>query len=173
MWFWNFDVRCVGPAFASDAKKTKRMMFGRPGLSWLPNDLVHEPTPSVPAIAHSSRNSAQPGFKRDAQRVREKNRHVKRHLLSQQPNKRKKQTLWQRNDCVHFRNELPHGRDLVGRSDCHVNVRTPVFDRADCRHAHYGVSQPVARADEKSKWLQITSGNAGRQINSAFVLCDK
>ena len=144
IWIGNFDVRCFGPAFARNPKKTQRMMFGRPGLSWLANDLIDEPTPPVAAIAHSSRNSAYPGFKSNTQRVREKNRHVKGHLLSQSSNKWKKRTVWQRNDCVHFRNELPHRRDLVRRSDCHVNVGTPTLDRADCWHAHHGVSQPVA-----------------------------
>src|SRR5437763_10811013 len=166
-------VRRVRPAFASDPKKTKRMMFGRAGLSWLANDLVHEPTPPMTAIANSSRNSAQPGFKRNTQRIREENRDVKTHLLPQQPNNRKKRTLWQRNDRVYFRNELPHRRDLVGRSDCHVNLGTPALDRADRRHAHHGVSQPVTRTDENSKWLQITSRNFRRQINAAFVVREK
>src|SRR5262249_35817788 len=54
--------------------------------------------------------------------------------------------------------------------DRYVNVGTPVLDRADCRYAHDGVSQPVTRTDENSKWLQITSRIAGRQINAAFVV---
>src|SRR6188472_2744691 len=120
------------------------MMFGRPGLSWLANDLVDKPTPTMAAIAGSSRNSAQPRFKRNTQRIREENRHVKRHLLPQQPNNWKKRIVWQRNDRVHFRNELPHRRDFVGRSDCYMNVGSPILDRADCRRAYHGVSQPVA-----------------------------
>src|SRR5258708_26956697 len=81
-----FSVCCFGSASASEPKKTERMMFGRAGLSWLANDLVHEPAPAMAAIAHSSRNSAQPGFKRNTQRIREKDRHVKRHLLLPQLN---------------------------------------------------------------------------------------
>src|SRR5918996_1934417 len=85
----GLDVRrffCFYAAFARDPKKTERMMFGRPGLSWLANDLVDEPTPPMPAIAHSSRNSAQPGFKCNTQRIREENRDIERHLLPQLPN---------------------------------------------------------------------------------------
>src|SRR5512132_536056 len=149
------------------------MMFRRPGLSWLANDLVYEPTSTMPAVAYSSRNSAEPGFKRNTQRIPKENRHVKRHLLPQQPNNWKKRIVWQRNDRVHFRNELPHRRDLIGRNDCHVNVGTPTLDRTDCRHAHHGISQPVTRTDENSKWLQITSRNFRRQINAAFVMREK
>src|SRR4029077_4584682 len=88
-----FDLRFFGPAFACNPKKTGRMMLGRPRFSGLANVLVDEPTPPVTAIAHSSRNSAQPRFQRDAQRIRKENRHVKRHLLPQVPNNRKKRTL--------------------------------------------------------------------------------
>ena len=65
-------------------------MFRRPGLSWLANDLVDEPTTPMAAIADSSLNSAQPGFKCDAQRIREKNRDIKRHSLPEQPDNWKK-----------------------------------------------------------------------------------
>src|SRR6476620_2277404 len=93
IWIGKFDLRRFSSAFARDPKKTERMMFGRAGLSWLANDLVHEPTPIMAAIADSSQDSAQPGFKRNPQRVREENRHVKRHLLPQLPNNCKKRTL--------------------------------------------------------------------------------
>src|SRR5262249_12854838 len=141
---WPSVFACVRAGFARDPKKTKRMMFGRPGFSRHANDLVNEPTPPVSTIADSAWNSAKPTFKRDTQRVRENNRDVKRHLLLQQPHNRKKRTVWQRNDAVHFRNELPHRRALLGRSDCDVSVVTSIFDRLDCRHAHDRVSQPVA-----------------------------
>ena len=83
----------AGPAFASNPKKTERMMFGRAGLTWLAYDLIDQPASGMTAIAHSSRNSAQPGFKRNTHRIREENRHVKRHLLPQPPNNWKKRTL--------------------------------------------------------------------------------
>jgi hypothetical protein len=66
------------------------MMFGRPGLSWLANDLVDEPTPPMAAIPNSSRNFAQPSFKRDAQRIREKNRNIKTRSFPEQPDNWKK-----------------------------------------------------------------------------------
>src|SRR5262249_21319479 len=94
---WAFDVGCFFcfcPAFVGDPKETQRMMFRRPGLPWLANDLVDEPTPPMPAMADSSGNSAGTRFKRDAPRIWEKNSHVKRHLLFQQPNNWNKRTLW-------------------------------------------------------------------------------
>src|SRR3982750_2022997 len=149
------------------------MMFGWARFARLANDLIHEPTAPMTAVANSAWNSAQQRFKSDAQRIREKDRDIKSDLLPEQPNNAKKRSVWQRNDRVHFLNEGPHRRDFRRRSDCDVSVWTAIFDSAHRWHTHHRVAQPIAGTDENSEWLQITSRKHGRQINTASVVREK
>src|SRR3954451_23163442 len=104
------------------------MMLLRTRLSGFTDDLVHQQCPPMTAITNTARNSAQPAFKSDAQRLRKKNRRVEKPLASDGSNNRKKRTVRQPKNCIYFRNELPNRCNLYRRCDSHMSVRAPLLN---------------------------------------------
>src|SRR5205814_4083493 len=101
-------------------------MFQRSRFLRVGHSLVQQPSPPMSAITHPAWNATQPGFKSDTQRIRKKNLGIKRRWLLEQRNSRKQRIIWQRNNRIYFRNELPHRRYVSWHSDCNLNVRAPV-----------------------------------------------
>ncbi len=142
----ELDVRSLTSPLRIRARYEESAVSDVPAdrFSRLGHGLVQQPSSPMSAITHSAWNATQPGFKSDTQRIRKKNRGIKRRSSPEQRNSRKQRTIWQRNNRIYFRNELPHRRYVSWHGDCDLSVRTPILDRADCGHAHHCVTQPVA-----------------------------
>src|SRR6266704_1588735 len=118
------------------------------------------------AVTNPAPDAAEVGFKRGAQRVWEKDRRVKTWLPADQTTSGKKEVVRKSNSRVHLWNQFPHRRNFRGCSYSDVCIGAPTFDRAHGRRAHPGVPQPLAGANENSKWLQVRR-NAVWQVNTA------
>src|SRR5260370_42476486 len=119
-------------------------MVQRAAPRCLEDDLVEQPATRMAAVTNAARNAAEPGFKSNTQRIWEENGGVKAGSPSERAGGRKEGIPLERKNHVHFRNQSPQRCDLRRRSDRNARIRAPILERADCRHAHYSVAEPVA-----------------------------
>ena len=64
-------------------------MFERAAPRWLGDDLVEQPVTRMAAVTDPARNTAEPGFKSNTQRIWEENRGIKAGLPSKRADGRK------------------------------------------------------------------------------------
>ena len=139
----------------------------------LQNLIEKELAASVTGITHPAGDPGEPHFKRGADAVwkdhcclkapafdcaRNAPRVKKAAECPQQPTT----AHWREwNHGVDFGDGFPHIGELCGGEDRDARIRPSAFDRADGRHGHDGVAEPVRRSDENAKWLEFSARRAG------------